>query len=157
MKAVFIVILSIFFGFIQYNDYDDINLTDKTKREVWNTVKEINRHWAITENMDSLALFLHPDMVIFSPDGKERLVDKDSILQSYRNYIQYAETTSMVETEPLIQLYNDNKTAIVTYYNELKIKTQADDFQYFRCKDMYTLIYENNKWYVVAQHYSFYE
>ncbi|MDR2949263.1 MAG: nuclear transport factor 2 family protein [Prevotella sp.] len=157
MKVIFIFTLSIFSGFTQYNDYKEVNFIDRTNLEVWNTVKEINRHWAITENMDSLALCLHNEMVIFYPDRKERLVGKDSILQSYRKYTQYAETISMEETEPLVQLYNDNKTAIVTYYNDLKIKTQDGDIQSFRCKDMYTLIYENGRWYAVAQHYSFYE
>ncbi len=135
---------------------DHIKQTDQAKLKVWNTVRSINRHWAITENMDSLGLFLHDDMVIFSPGGKERLQGKNNILSVYREYAQYAETISLSETEPVIQLYNDNKTAVVSYFSDFKIKIPGGEIQDFYCKDMYTLIFENKKWYAVAQHYSFY-
>ena len=127
---------------------------EEIKEEAWNTVKTINRLWAITEDLDSLALYLHNDMALFHPEGKT--VGKDKIIDDYRGYCQYAETVSMVETEPTVQLYNEEKTAIVSYYNDLTIKTPDGSVQAFHCKDMYTLIYEKNRWVAVAQHYSFY-
>ena len=107
--------------------------------------------------MDSLSLFLHDDMVIFSSGGKERLHGKSNIIKAYEEYARYAETVSMSETDSLIQLFSGNKTAIVTYFNDLTIKTPDGKIQSFFCKDMYTLILENGRWQAVAQHYSFYD
>lgn len=154
MKNAVFIVLFLLFGCKEKNipDFAD---TGKPDAEVWNTVKAINRHWAVTENMDSLSLYLHDNMVMFSPGGKERLSGKENILESYRQYALSAETLDMTETEPLIQFYNGNKTAVVSYFCNLRIKTQEGDIGTFSCKDMYTLVAENGRWYAVAQHYSF--
>ena len=147
------IIFCFFFGCFDNRSQSDENV----RQDAWNTVKSINRHWAITENMDSLSLFLHDDMVIFAPGGKERLRGKNDIIKSYEDYARYAETVSLSETEPVIQLYNGNKTAVVTYFADLMIKTPDEKIQSFFCKDMYMLIFENGQWQAVAQHYSFYD
>ncbi|WP_029904566.1 nuclear transport factor 2 family protein [Prevotella sp. 10(H)] len=153
MKTILLIILSCFvFSCKNSETHNSVNKQD-IEKEAWNTVRNINRHWAITEDMDSLSMFIHPDMVLISPDGTT--YGKDSIIQAYRKYAEYAETISMEETEPMIHLYNDNKTAIVNYKNTLKIRTATDEIQSFSCRDLYTLIFENNKWIAVAQHYSF--
>ena len=146
------IIFCLFFGCNQLQKSDE-----KIKQDVWNTVKSINRYWAITENMDSLGLFLHDDMVIFSPGGKERLQGKNNIIKSYEDFAHYSETVSLSETEPVIQLYNGNKTAVVSYFGDLTIKTPEGKTQSFFSKDMYTLIFEKGRWQAVAQHYSFYK
>jgi ketosteroid isomerase-like protein len=146
--------LSIIFCFLFGCNH--VRQSDESIRpEAWNTVKSINRHWAITENMDSLRVFLHDDMVMFFPGGRERLRGKENIIQSYEDFARYSETISLNETEPVIQLYNGNKTAIVSYFGDLTIKTEWG-IQTFFCKDMYTLVFEDGRWQAVAQHYSFY-
>lgn len=125
----------------------------QTAQEAWNTVRRINRHWAITENLDSLGLYLHPDMVLVSPDGMVQ--GKNRILEAYRSYAAYAQTLEMEETKPVIQLYNGHKTAVVTYRNDLTIRTADNRIESFACRDMYTLIFEQGKWRAVAQHYAF--
>jgi len=145
------IFVCFFFGCNQNRKSDE-----KIKQDAWNTVKSINRHWAITENMDSLGLFLHEDMVIFSPGGRERLRGKKNIINAYEDFARYSETVSLSETEPVIHLYNGNKTAVVTYFGDLTIKTPEGKIQSFFSKDMYTLIFENGRWLAVAQHYSFY-
>jgi hypothetical protein len=95
-------------------------------------------------------------MVMFYPGGKNRLEGKKNIIKSYEDYTSYAETVKLEETDPVIQLYNNNKTAIVSYYFDFVIKTPGGEIQTFLGKDMYTLINENDRWYAVAQHYSFF-
>jgi len=128
--------------------------SEKASIEAWNTVKTINRHWAVTENMDSLALFLHNDMVMIHPEAKYRLQGKNNIVESYKGYVNYAQTISLKELNPLVQLYNGNKTAVVTYYYDLEIKIPSGEVQRFTGRDMYTLIYANDKWIAVAQQFS---
>lgn len=124
------------------------------KMKAWNTVRTINRHWAITENMDSLGLYIHQDMVIFSPDSKDRLQRKTSIIDAYSEYAAYAQTVSFKEYNPMVQLYNNNQTAVVTYYYDLVIKIPSGETQKFTGRDMYTLIMDRDRWIAVAQHYS---
>lgn len=125
----------------------------QTAQDAWSTVRTINRHWALTEDMDSLALHLHEDMVVVSPDGMLR--GKRQIIDAYHTYADYAQTLQMEETEPVIQLYHDGKTAVVTYRNNLKIQTTDNRIESFSCRDMYTLVREAGEWRAVAQHYSF--
>jgi len=154
MKSILILLSAISIGFIQCKE--KTVQKDNPAIGAWNTVKTINRYWAITEDIDSLSMYLHKDMVIYFPGGKERMEGKEAILESYREYMQSAETLSLEENEPLVQVYNNDKTAVVTYFSVLQIKTKEGEIQTFRSKDMYTLIFENNRWYAVAQHYSFY-
>ena len=144
-----ILVLIAFFSW-----YYLVNKTGTIKDEVWNTVKTINRHWAITENMDSLGLYIHPDMVLINPETAERMQGKSDIIKSYRSYADYAQTISLKESDPLILLYNGNETAIVTYYYDLKIKDPGEKLHRFKGRDMYTLIRDNGQWLAVAQHFS---
>jgi len=120
----------------------------------WNTVQTINRHWAITENMDSLALFLHKDMMMIAPEPKERLRGREAILDSYRSYTASARTISLKELNPIVQLYLNDSLAIVTYQYDLLIESADGKKQRFTGRDMYTLVYENDEWIAVAQHFS---
>lgn len=147
ISAVFITVFSLFVSCKSDN-------SEKAKADAWNTVKTINRHWAITENMDSLALFLHNDMLMIHPGANDRLQGKNHIIESYKGYAEYAQTISLKELDPLVQLYNGNQTAVVTYYYDLKIKTPKGEVQQFAGRDMYTLIHENGRWLAVAQHFS---
>lgn len=153
MRKKYLILFGLTLNFIS-SGFSQGDNTGKIKDDVWNTVKTINHHWAITENMDSLGLFIHPDMVIIIPDSKERMKGKSKIIESYQSYAKYAQTISLQEKNPLIQLYNDNNTAIVTYYYDLEIKTPSGETQKFTGRDMYTLIFENGKWIAVAQQYS---
>jgi ketosteroid isomerase-like protein len=159
MKLLHLAIfLSLFSGCVNgRNSQISSNETDDVvKQNVWNTVRSINKHLAFTENMDSLALFIHDDMVMFYPGGKNRLEGKENIMKSYKDYTSYAETIKLEETDPKIQLYNNNKIAVVTYYFDFVIKIPKGEIQTFSGKDMYTLVKENDRWYAVAQHYSFF-
>jgi hypothetical protein len=153
MKKKYLILFGLALILISSGFCQDSN-TEKIKDDAWITVKIINRHWAITENMDSLGLLIHPDMVIIFPDSKERIQGKSKIIESYRSYANYAQTISLKETNPLIQLYNDNKTAIITYYYDLEIKIPSGETQKFIGRDMYTLINDKGKWIAVAQQYS---
>lgn len=129
--------------------------TEQAKLDAWNTVQAINRHWAITEDMDSLALYIHDDMTLISPGSI--LVGKDAIIDSYRKYAEYAETVGVEDSESLVQLYNDNQTAVVTYKNHLTIKKPDGGMESFISRDMYSLVFDKGRWLAVAQHYSFIE
>ena len=127
---------------------------EQAKTEAWKTVRSINRHWAITENMDSPALFIHDDMIMIIPDVKDRVRGKAKIIESYRGYAQYAQTLSLKELNPAVQLYNNNQTAVVTYYYDLEIQTPTGEIQRFTGRDMYTFVRVLDAWIAVAQQFS---
>ena len=122
------------------------------RQEAWSTVKTINRLWAIKEDADSLALFLHDDMVTITPQGQES--GNATLIKSYRDYMQYAETISFTESTPSIQLFQDNRTAIVSYHGNMTIKNPEGRTETFSFKDMYVLILQDGKWIAIAQYYA---
>lgn len=150
MKNSSLLVLSLALLLSNCNQDDN----EKLKEEVWQSVKSINRHWAITENMDSLGLYIHPEMIIITPDSKQPLQGKSKIIESYKSYADYAETVSLKENNPLIQLHGNNKTAVVAYDYELTIKIPSGEEQFFTGRDMYILIHDNDKWIAISQHYS---
>lgn len=130
--------------------------TDEKKAEVWNTVQTINSLWTTTENLDSLELFFHPDMIVIFPALKE-MNGRDEVMGMYRTYTELAETLSFQAQTPLIQLYNNNTTAVVTYPYELEIRLEDGSSRKATGRDVYTLVYEKGRWIAVAQHYSRYQ
>ena len=93
-------------------------------------------------------------MVIVTLKLKDRFVGSQAILESYTNYMSFAETISIEEKDQLIELYNNNQTAIVSYYAELIYKNTQGDTIHFDGREMYTLVWENNRWLAVAQQFS---
>ena len=151
MKKLILLLSSVGIICACFSEKNDIEII---KNDVWNTIKTINHLWAITENIDSLNLFIHDDMILISPE--KMLFGKNEIIKSYKENADYTETLSLTEREPIIKLYNDNKTVVVSYYCDLTVKTLDGKLRSFCCKDMYTLVFERGKWVAVAQHYSFY-
>ena len=129
---------------------------ERIKAEVWNTVKTINRLWTTTEDLDSLGLFIHPDMIIIFPGMKE-MVGEEEVMGMYRTFTDLAETLSFQESTPVIQLFNNNTTAVVTYTYDLEIKLEDGAIRQATGRDLYTLVKESGRWVAVGQHYSRYQ
>ena len=91
-------------GFIlafSFNGHCQEDGTAVIKSEVWNTVRTINRHWTTTKDMDSLSLFIHPEMILIFPGSKE-LQGKFKIIEMYQGYTSMVETISFEESNPII-------------------------------------------------------
>ncbi len=124
--------------------------TEKIKEEVWKTVQDINRAWAVQGDVSKLAVYFHKDMVVISPldgiqgEGGEACVD------SYRTFIEAAKIYHLEESDPNILLYNDGELAIVTYHFDI-----AYDMAGKSCheigQEMLVMTRQDGKWQVVTK------
>lgn len=55
---------------------------EKIAREVRNTVRTINRFWTATQDIDSPSLYVHDDIVVFSPG--DRAYGKEAVMRGCR-------------------------------------------------------------------------
>ena len=68
---------------------------------------------------------------------------------------EMAEIRSWKEIDPKIQLYADDRVAIVTYYYEMDC-IMGGQQMHLTGRDMLTLVNENGKWWLVADQFSGY-
>jgi hypothetical protein len=121
--------------------------------EVWQFVQAMNRVWTVERNCEKLADYFHQEMVAIAPNEKNRLEGREKCIAGWKSFVDAAVIHYWKETDPKIQLYNNNQTAIVTYYYE----TEVDMFGQhiiLKGRDMYTLVKEDGQWWVVADQFS---
>lgn len=125
---------------------------DEYRIQAWERVKTINRLWAVERDIDSLKLFFHENMVLIAPSRFERYEGGKEIVKSYQDYLNIAEVIFFIESNPRVDIYEN--TAIVCYDYHAKICFSKKDTIETKGRDMYVLIYKNNKWEAVANQFS---
>lgn len=127
--------------------------SDPLALSAWKTVETVNNLWTMERNVEAMAEFFHPDMVFINPQQKERILSRERILEGYRQYVDQLESGRMIAIDPLVQLYNQGRSAVVTYYYDLVQRMQGKS-ERFRGRDMYFLVREGEKWLCVADQFS---
>lgn len=120
------------------------------RKKIWETIKTLNRAW-INKRTDEFKNCFHPQMISIQPEIAERLVGGESCIESWTDFSMKTEVISFEEKDPLIQIYGD--TAVVTYYYNLQFEFQGK-IKTVLGRDMTTLVKENGKWLIVADHFS---
>jgi ketosteroid isomerase-like protein len=123
------------------------------KNEVWKTVQELNRIWTKPGNRNELEKYFHKDMVAITPSDIERRIGRKSCMEGWIAFAEAATIHSWKETDPLIQIYNNGKTAIVTYDYECQCEMGGKSLN-LRGRDMMTLVKEDGRWWLVADQFS---
>jgi len=123
------------------------------KEQVWNRVKAINQAWTQEGRIDELKKYFHQDMVAIVPSDSSRLEGQTKCLNNWQEFALSTKINYFEESKPLVQIYNQGKTAIVTYYYEGSFE-MGGRTMILRGRDMMVLIKEKNQWYLVADHFS---
>ena len=125
----------------------------RVKQQVWKTVQALNRAWAVDGNPDELKKYFHKDMVAITPTENRRVEGGAACVRGWKKFVESAKIHYWKEKDPEIQIYGKGKFAIVTYYWDISydmggqtIKTSG--------RDMFALIKEKGKWWVVADQFS---
>jgi hypothetical protein len=127
---------------------------NQIETEVWQFIRAMNRTWTEERNCEKLADYFHPHMVAIVPTTKERLVGRDLCIAGWKSFVDAAVIHRWDELDPLIQLYNDNQTAVVTYYYDMDVDMFGQQHLILKGRDMYTLVKEDGHWWVVADQFS---
>ena len=127
-----------------------IYFQDRTKKEVWKTLRDLNETW-VKGNPYNLKKYFHADMVAITPTDRKRREGREACVQDWAEFSKVAKIHSWKEIDPKIQIYGN--TAVVTYYFEISFERERQKID-FGGRDMYVFIMENNRWLAVADHFS---
>ena len=123
------------------------------KEEIWRTIQALNRTWTLDNNPDELKNYFHKDMVAITPTDQNRIEGGDKCIASWKKFSQNAKIHYFMEFDPKIQLFGDDRFTIVTYYYDMSFDMAGQTIK-TKGRDMFALINENDRWWVVANQFS---
>jgi len=126
---------------------------EKIKAEVWNTIQTMNRVWAVDNQPDELVHFFHTNMVAINPSYEFRIEGQAVCVQAWKEFCQMATIRYWKEHDSKIELYGDNQFAVATYYFDMEWVMNGQTI-HMRGRDMFSLVKEDNKWWIVADQFS---
>lgn len=126
---------------------------NKIQEQLWHTIKEMNRKWTVENKPDELKNYFHESMVAIVPTNIKIIEWGVNCVEGWKNFAENAKIHSWKEIEPKVQVYWENKFAIVTYYFEIIFEMSGQKIN-MKGRDMFSLINENWKWLIVADQFS---
>lgn len=127
----------------------------KVKEEVWKNVQAMNKAWAIDGDADRLKDYFHQNMVAISATERERIVGRDACVASWKAFAESTKIHHWKEIDPQIQLHGGGKFAVVTYYFDMSFDMGGRAID-MGGRDMFALVNEDGKWWIVADQFSGY-
>lgn len=125
----------------------------KIKQEVWQTILKINKLWTVDNKAEELVNYFHENMVAITPGDKFRREGQTDCVAGWKGFTDMAKINYWKEMDPKIDLYGNDLFAIVTYRFEMSFETNGQTIE-MNGRDMFSLVKENGKWWVVADQYS---
>jgi len=120
---------------------------------VWDFIQTLNRAWTKDGAAERLQDYFHPRMVAITPSDRLRVAGQTACVAGWK---QFADPVKMIhwhELDPKVDLFADNKVAVVTYYFDMAFETGGSLVK-MGGRDMFVLAQEQEKWWVVADQFS---
>jgi hypothetical protein len=127
-----------------------IAFQDATKREVWDTLRQLNDCWTKGNGKD-LVNFFHENMVAITPTSRNRLEGRDACVAGWVGFASMAKVLHWEEIDPKIQIHGN--TAVVTYYFNISLQMGGQTIK-MGGRDMIVFVKEGSKWWAVADQFS---
>jgi len=125
----------------------------KIEEEVWRIVQALNRAWTGDANADALADYFHENMVAITPTDRERVEGRNACVAGWKAFVEATKIHYWKEIDPKVQLYGDGKFAVATYYWDMSYDMAGQTIN-MSGRDMFALVNERGKWWVVADQFS---
>jgi uncharacterized protein (TIGR02246 family) len=124
------------------------DVADEAVRQVAHTVRQLNRTW-LEGKVEDLARFFDPDVTLAAPGFAQRLVGRDAVLDSYRDFLEQATLHHFEMLEPNIHVVGGTAIATCPYETEYSVGGQ-------RWKgdghDVLVLLEKDGAWRVIWRH-----
>ena len=127
----------------------------KMKEDVWRTIQKMNRAWVVEGDADKLKKYFHKDMVAITATDRERLEGRDACIASWKRFVEAAKIHYWKEIDPRVQIYGNGRFAVVTYYFDMSFDIGGQTIK-LGGRDMFALVNEDGKWWIVADQFSAY-
>lgn len=125
----------------------------KVEEEVWQFIQALNRLWTVENKPDELANYFHQNMVAVSPTGRLRIEGREACVAAWKAFTEAARIHYWRETDPKIELFGGDRFAVVTYYFDMSFDSGGQTIK-MGGRDMFALVNENGRWWVVADQFS---
>lgn len=126
--------------------------TDPVEQEIWTTIRALNDAWT-QGHPDDLADYFHPRMVAVTPVDRLRREGAEACLAGWKGFADAARIHRWQEFDPLIRIFGD--AAVVAYYYEIDFEMGGRHIEQAG-RDLFFLIRESERWWVVADQFSTY-
>lgn len=127
-------------------------VTDPVEQEIWTTIRALNDAWT-QGNPEDLAQFFHPRMIAVTPVDRLRRDGAEACIAGWKGFADAARIHRWNELDPLIRVFGD--AAVVAYYYEIDFDMGGRRIEQSG-RDLFFLIRENSRWWVVADQFSSY-
>jgi hypothetical protein len=122
-------------------------------QQVWAFVQEMNRVWTGGKDAEALRRYFHPEMVAIVPDRASRLCGQSECVAGWKSFMDSAVIREWIEREPRVQVFLEDRCAVVTYYYDMKCEFQGTAVE-LHGRDMLTLVFERGQWWLMADQFS---
>lgn len=126
---------------------------EEAKKEVWQTILDMNRKWTVENKPEELVNYFHERMQVFNPVQRDRLTGQKACVDAWAGFTKAAKIHYARELDPQIEIFGDNNFAVVTFYFDMSYdmggKTVTQTF-----RDNFSLVKEDGKWWIVADQFS---
>jgi hypothetical protein len=126
------------------------SLQDQAKREVWETLRNLNDCWTKADGKD-LVKYFHKQMVAITPTDRQRREGQEACVAGWVSFASQAKIQHWQELDPQIRIYGS--TAIVTYYFDMTFDMGGQTIK-MGGRDMFVFVKEGVKWWAVADQFS---
>ena len=123
---------------------------DKARREVWETLRQLNDCWTKADGKD-LVHYFHERMVAVTPTDRLRREGRDACVAGWVEFAAHAKIHRWQENDPQIDVFGD--TAIVSYYFDMSVDMGGHTIP-MGGRDLFTFVKEKGKWWAVADQFS---
>lgn len=127
-----------------------ISFADPVQREIWATLRALNDAWTLG-HPDDLADYFHPQMIAVTPVDRLRRDGAPDCIAGWKSFAEATVIDRWQEFDPLIRVYGD--AAVASYYYEIDFEMGGKRIVQSG-RDLFFLVRDDGRWWVVADQFS---
>ena len=131
----------------------EVRMSTPGKEAAWETIQTLNRLWTADDRPEELARFFHERMIAVVPQEAAPKLGRLACVAGWSGFCRMARIHSWEESEPHIELYAQGLCAVVSYTFAIEFTIGTTRF-YQKGRDLFTLVFEDGRYQVVADQYS---
>jgi len=132
---------------------DDTTQLGSEETRIWKTIIEMNRLWTERNEPEALRRWFHPHMIAACAGEADFRVGQNMCVDGWKGFCERVSDLSFIETSPVVRIYCEGSTAVVAYKFDCSFTMNGAKTK-LTGRDLFTLVKENDRWQVVADHFS---
>ncbi len=89
------------------------------KKEIWETILQLNKSWTTKGSIEELKQYFHDDMVAVTPACNERIVGGEACFQGWKGFYDSTDIINWKERDPDIQIFGSGFFAVTDHFSPL--------------------------------------